>query len=123
MRTPISYALAWPERLNWTDAKFDLAAMEHLSFAAVDIKRFPCFGLARQALCEGGAAPAVLNAANEVAVDAFLKKLISFNRIQDVVHNVLDRSSYGVVDSLGSVTAVDDEARFLAFNAVKKYQT
>ncbi|KAK0350659.1 hypothetical protein LTR94_028147, partial [Friedmanniomyces endolithicus] len=72
MRTPIACALAWPDRLAWPAPKLDLAALGGLSFEALDLERFPALGLARQALAEGGASPAVFNAANEVAAFAFL---------------------------------------------------
>ena len=80
MKTPISYALAWPERLDVDPEPLDLAAMGRLDFHHVDEQRYPCFRLARQALAAGGVMPAVLNAANEVAVDAFLNGRNRFHR-------------------------------------------
>ena len=123
MRTPISYALAWPERLNWADTRLDLAAVSQLSFEAVDMRRFPCFALARQALSDGGAAPAVLNAANEVAVAAFLHGKIGFTRIAAVVDTVLAQSASAQIDSLESVMAIDAASRDLALAAVTKNQS
>ena len=120
MRTPISYALAWPDRLHWTSEHFDLAAMEQLTFAPVDTRRFPSFGLARQALSDGGAAPAVLNAANEVAVSAFLEKRIGFMDIPAIVETVLSQSATVTVDHLDAVMAIDADARRLAAKAVTK---
>ena len=123
MRTPISYALAWPERLHWADTRLDLAAISQLSFETVDMRRFPCFALARQALRDGGAAPAVLNAANEVAVAAFLQGKIGFTRIAAVVDTVLGQSASAHIDSLESVMAIDAASRDLALAAVTKNQS
>ncbi|MCH1426499.1 MAG: 1-deoxy-D-xylulose-5-phosphate reductoisomerase [Alphaproteobacteria bacterium] len=123
MRTPISYALAWPERLQWADTRLDLAAIGQLSFEAVDMQRFPCFALARQALRDGGAAPAILNAANEVAVAAFLQGKIGFTRIAAVVDMVLDQSVSAQIDSLEAVMAIDAASRDLALAAVTKNQS
>ena len=123
MRTPISYALAWPERLHWADTRLDLAAISQLSFEAVDMRRFPCFALARQALRDGGAAPAILNAANEVAVAAFLQGKIGFTWIAAVVDTVLGQSASAQIDSLESVTAIDAASRDLALAAVTKNQS
>ena len=120
MRTPISYALAWPERLHWAAERFDLTAMEQLTFTSVDTRRFPCFALARQALCVGGAAPAVLNAANEVAVAAFLQEKIGFTQIQAIVETVLAQAKNPAIDQLDLVMAVDADARQLAAEAVTK---
>ena len=123
MRTPISYALAWPERLHWADTRFDLAAIGQLSFEAVDMQRFPCFALARQALHDGGAAPAILNAANEVAVDAFLQGKIGFTRIAAVVDTVLGQSASARIDNLEAVMTIDAASRDLALAAVTKNQS
>jgi 1-deoxy-D-xylulose-5-phosphate reductoisomerase len=123
MRTPISYALAWPERLQWADTRLDLAAIGQLSFEAVDMQRFPCFALARQALRDGSAAPAILNAANEVAVAAFLQGKIGFTRIAAVVDTVLDQSASAQIDSLEAVMAIDAASRDLALAAVTKNQS
>ena len=123
MRTPISYALAWPERLQWADTRLDLAAIGQLSFEAVDMQRFPCFALARQALRDGGAAPAILNAANEVAVAAFLQGKIGFTRIATVVDTVLGQSASAQIDSLEAVMAIDAASRDLALAAVTKNQS
>jgi len=120
MRTSISYALAWPERLHWAAERLDLTAMEQLTFTSVDTRRFPCFALARQALCEGGAAPAVLNAANEVAVAAFLQEKIGFTQIPAIVETVLAQAKNPAIDQLDLVMAVDADARQLAAEAVTK---
>ena len=120
MRTPISYALAWPDRLHWASERFDLAAMDQLTFAPVDTRRFPSFGLARQALSDGGAAPAVLNAANEVAVSAFLEERVGFMDIPAIVETVLSQFTTLPIDHLDAVMAIDADARRLAVEAVTK---
>jgi len=120
MRTPISYALAWPDRLHWASDRLDLAAMDQLTFASVDTRRFPSFALARQALCDGGATPAVLNAANEVAVVAFLQEKIGFNQISSIVETVLGQATTLPIDHLDAVMAIDADARQLAAEAVTK---
>ena len=114
MKTPISYALAWPDRLDWRPEPLDLLSMGRLEFMPVDPDRYPCFSLARQALAEGGVMPAVLNAANEVAVAAFLARQIGFTDIAAVVGHCLDHVPEGDVDSLEAVIAVDGRARDLA---------
>ena len=114
MKTPISYALAWPDRLMWDPEPLDLAAMGRLDFRAVDEQRYPCFRLARQALAAGGVMPAVLNAANEVAVDAFLDGRIAFTGITGLVSDCLDSAPHGDVDTLDAVLDVDRQTRDLA---------
>jgi 1-deoxy-D-xylulose-5-phosphate reductoisomerase len=114
MRTPIAYALAWPERMKWPAPRLDLAQIGTLTFEAPDMERFPALGLARQALSTGGAAPTILNAANEVAVGAFLAGRIGFLEIAKVVESALERVSKPSVDSLFDVQSVDCEARNFA---------
>ncbi len=89
MRIPIAYALAWPERMETPVARLDLAAIARLEFEAPDLSRFPALGLAREALEAGGAAPVVLNAANEVAVAAFLAGRLRFPEIAEFVERML----------------------------------
>ena len=120
MRTPISYALAWPERLHWASERLDLVSIGQLTFAPVDTRRFPSFALALQALCNGGAAPAVLNAANEVAVAAYLQEKKGFTQISAIVEMVLGQSVSSVIDDLDALMAIDGEARRLAAEAVTK---
>ena len=91
MRTPIAYALAYPKRIDAGVAPLDLFKIATLNFVAPDFERFPCLALAYQALRTGGTAPAVLNAANEVAVDAFLNKKISFLDIPRLIKHVLEK--------------------------------
>ena len=118
MRTPIALALAWPERLATPVSRLDLVALKSLSFEAPDLDRFPALGIAIQALHRGGAAPAVLNAANEVAVTAFLDRRIAFPDIAGTVAACLEKAEgRGLlkdVDSLDDVLAVDNEARSMA---------
>ncbi len=120
MRTPISYAMAWPNRLNWDAESLDLSTLASLTFEAVDPSRFPCFKIARQALEAGGIAPAVLNAANEVAVDAFLGGEISFNGIASIVEETLALGLDGDTTTIDAVFAIDQHARREAHNLVAK---
>ncbi|MEO6040938.1 MAG: 1-deoxy-D-xylulose-5-phosphate reductoisomerase, partial [Croceibacterium sp.] len=114
MRVPIAATLAWPARMDTPCAPLDLAAIGELSFFSPDEERFPATRLARQAAAAGGAAPAVLNAANEVAVAAFLSGHIGFTRITAIVEATLARVQLASPASLGDVLAVDAEARVRA---------
>ncbi len=91
MKTPIAYALSWPERLPLAQPPLDLCKMEKLSFATPDVERFPCLQLAYDALAMGGTVPAVMNAANEIAVEAFLNKRLAFTGISKVISRVMSR--------------------------------
>ena len=111
MRVPIASCLAWPARMDTPCDPLDLAAIGALTFEATDEDRFPATRLAREAAHAGGAAPAVLNAANEVAVAAFLAGQIAFTRIALVVGQALDRYRPQAPSTLDDVLAVDAEAR------------
>jgi len=111
MRTPIAYGLAWPERIDSGVASLDLFKVATMNFEAPDFGRFPCLALAYQALRAAGTAPAILNAANEVAVAAFLAKQISFLSIPRVIDAVLDALPVNAVGSLDDVLGADGEAR------------
>ncbi|MAB46246.1 MAG: 1-deoxy-D-xylulose-5-phosphate reductoisomerase [Sphingomonadaceae bacterium] len=112
MRVPIASCLAWPARMDTPMAPLDLAAIGELSFFAPDEKRFPATRLAREAAEAGGAAPAVLNAANEIAVEAFLKRKIAFSRIAVLVERVLaDGNHPDAPRSLSDVLMVDEASR------------
>ena len=112
MRVPIASCLAWPARMDTPMAPLDLAAIGELSFFAPDEKRFPATRLAREAAEAGGAAPAVLNAANEIAVEAFLKRKIAFSRIAVLVERVLaDGNNPDAPRSLSDVLMVDEASR------------
>ncbi|HEU4649911.1 MAG TPA: 1-deoxy-D-xylulose-5-phosphate reductoisomerase [Croceibacterium sp.] len=111
MRVPIASCLAWPRRMDTPCAPLDLAAIGQLTFCAPDEERFPATRLAREAAAAGGAAPAVLNAANEVAVAAFLAGQIAFTDISALVAQTLDRDLPPAPECLDDVLAVDGEAR------------
>jgi len=111
MRTPIAHSLAWPQRMAAPCKPLDLAALSRLDFAAPDPVRFPALGLAREALAAGGARPAILNAANEVAVAAFLDGRIGFLDIVATVRRVLERCDIAAPATLDDVFAIDTEAR------------
>jgi 1-deoxy-D-xylulose-5-phosphate reductoisomerase len=107
MRIPIAYALAWPERMATSARRLDLAAVARLDFEAPDLTRFPALRLAREALEKGGAAPIVLNAANEVAVAAFLAGRVRFPEIAKLVERALDRSDCAAPRSINDVVEID----------------
>jgi 1-deoxy-D-xylulose-5-phosphate reductoisomerase len=111
MRTPIAHALAYPERIDSGVDAIDLARIGQLDFREPDRVRFPCLQLAFDVLHAGGSAPAVLNAANEVAVQAFLDKKISFSRISTLIAETLNRVPAASVDTLESLLAQDSKAR------------
>jgi 1-deoxy-D-xylulose-5-phosphate reductoisomerase len=111
MRTPIAHALAYPERIDSGVDAIDLARIGQLDFREPDRVRFPCLQLAFDVLHAGGSAPAVLNAANEVAVQAFLDKQISFSRISALIAETLSRVPAASVDTLESLLAQDSKAR------------
>src|SRR5690606_2076944 len=111
MRVPIASCLAWPARMDTPCAPLDLAKLGTLSFFAPDEERFPATRLAREAVEAGGAAPAVLSAANEVAVAAFLAGQIAFTDISSLVEQTLSCDLPPAPDSLDDVLAVDAEAR------------
>jgi len=113
MGIPILYALNHPDRLPWPDERLDLTKVGALTFEAPDPVRFPCLRLAREALSAGGCAPAILNAANEVAVAAFLKGHVRFIQIADLIARALDRVSARPLDSIETCVDVDTETRRL----------
>jgi len=111
MRVPIASTLAWPQRMDTPCAPLDLAAIGELTFRAPDEQRFPATRLAREAAHAGGAIPAVLNAANEVAVAAFLAGKLAFTSIATQVEAMLAHYAPPAPTSLADVIAVDAEAR------------
>ncbi|RZM34294.1 MAG: 1-deoxy-D-xylulose-5-phosphate reductoisomerase, partial [Sphingomonas sp.] len=119
MRTPIAHTLAWPDRMATPMAPLDLVGIGRLDFAAPDPVRFPALRLAREALDAGGARPAILNAANEVAVEAFLNRRIRFLEIAAIVEDTLIRYDPAAPDSVDAVLAIDADARRLASERVK----
>jgi 1-deoxy-D-xylulose-5-phosphate reductoisomerase len=114
MRVPIASCLAWPARMDTPCAPLDLAALGELTFRAPDEVRFPATRLCRAAAEQGGAAPAVLNAANEIAVAAFLSGQIAFTSIAAIVEDLLGRYAPAAPTSLAEVVAIDAEARIRA---------
>ncbi|MEZ5540933.1 MAG: hypothetical protein R3F42_02700 [Pseudomonadota bacterium] len=114
MRIPISHALGWPERIESGAASLDLTAVGSLQFEAPEPARYPCLELAYQALRSGGTAPALLNAANEVAVQAFLDQRIAFTAIAQVIDDTLQRCPAHAADSLEAILADDAAARACA---------
>ena len=114
MRTPIAYALAWPSRMETPTERLDLAALGSLDFAEPDPERFPALRLARESLRAGGTAPAILNAANEVAVEGFLAKKIGFLDIARMVEHILERIPRENAESIEAVLEADVNARHLA---------
>ena len=119
MRTPIANALAWPERIDAGVARLDLATAARLDFEAPDLVAFPCLGHAFMALRAGGSAPIVLNAANEIAVAAFLDGRIGFLDIERVIAGCLERSVNEAADTLDAIVGIDAEARRHATAALK----
>ena len=118
MRVPIAHALAFPERIESGATPLDLAAIGQLSFERPDAQRFPCLGLAYAALREGGTAPAVLNAANEVAVAAFLEGRLRYTAIPQVIEQALARAPAARADDLETVLESDRAARRAATECV-----
>jgi len=111
MRTPIAYALAWPDRMEAPSPRLDLREVATLTFEDPDQKRFPALRLAREALQRGRGAPTLLNAANEVAVDLFLREKIGFLDIMRIVEDTMDRVPVRNLNSLEDVIEADTEAR------------
>ena len=111
MRTPIAHAMAWPERHGSGVASLDLFEVARLDFEEPDTQRFPCLRLAFDAVAAAGVAPAVLNAANEVAVDAFLSTQLAFVRIPEIIETVLSQNLEGDLDSVEGLMAIDQAAR------------
>ena len=114
MRTPIAHALAWPDRIDSGVAPLDLFSIARLDFQAPDEQRFPCLRLARQAAEAGNSAPAMLNAANEVAVAAFLERRIRYPEIASIIDEVLNLEPVVAVQELDAVFEIDSKARGLA---------
>ena len=118
MRTPLAYALAWPERVDSGASRLDFARLGALTFEAPDRARFPCLGFAYRALNAGGAASAVLNAANEIAVEAFLDRRLPFVRIPSTIERVLDGYQPPAPGTVEEILEIDAQARSRAARAV-----
>jgi len=119
MRTPIAHALAYPERIESGVPALDLAAVGSLHFEALDPARFPCVTLARRAISEGGTAPAILNAANEIAVAAFLGGELRFDQIPRVIEAVMDAVFVEEGATLAAVLAADAHSRIIARSVIE----
>lgn len=122
MRTAIAYGLGWPDRLTSGVAPLDFIAMSRLDFEAPDEARFPCLRLARESVAAGGTAMAACNAANEIAVDAFLNEKIRFTDIPTVIEQTLERVVFVAPDSVAVVEAADAEARDCAAGVLANLQ-
>lgn len=114
MCTPIAHALAWPQRIQTHVPPLDLFVNHQLDFQAPDTTRFPALSLARQAMQEGGLAPAILNAANEIAVAAFLQQKIRFTEIATVVEHTLNQIQNSAAESIELILQADQNARAIA---------
>jgi len=122
MRTPIAHAMAYPERVDAGVRPLDLFSIGQLNFERPDLERFPCLALAYRALEAGATAPAVLNAANEVAVGSFLEGGLRFDRISGVIAATLDAVEMQPADSLDSVLEADRRARLVAADFVRQFR-
>ncbi len=120
MRMPIQYALTYPERLASKEVRLDWGGLRRLDFEQVSTRRFPCMRLAREALRQGGAEPCALNAADEIAVAAFLDRKLPFAGIAEVIERVLDRMPRASLGSIDDVLDADREARRLAEEEVTR---
>ena len=111
MRTPIAHAMAWPERIESGVASLDLFELARFDFEQPDDDAFPCLNLAREAFRAGGTMPAVLNAANEIAVEAFLREQIAFTTIPTLIKQVMDQHQVEATTTLDVVLRADQWAR------------
>ena len=123
MRMPIQYALTYPDRVECRPVQLDWSALRRLDFEKASTRRFPCLRLAREAMKKGGALPCALNAADEVAVAAFLDHRLPFLAIPAVVESILAKTPATKFDSIAEVLAADAEARRLASDAVANFAT
>ena len=121
MRTPIAYALSHPERIESGVSGLDLIKTKRLDFEAPDLDKFPCLGLAYKALLMGQSAPTILNAANEVAVDAFLVESITFNQIAELIEYCMSTMKPQPLDSIETVLEVDSMTRQLALSWINSH--
>jgi 1-deoxy-D-xylulose-5-phosphate reductoisomerase len=123
MRMPIQYALTYPERVASNQVVLDWTALKRLDFAKASTRRFPCLRLAREAMKKGGAFPCALNAADEIAVAAFLEQRLPFLGIPQVIENVLGRTPRMRFKNMDDVLTADSEARRIAQEEVAKVAT
>ena len=120
MRTPIAHAMAWPRRIQSGVKRLNLSDISQLNFAEPDPERFPCLGLARQAMAQGGTATAILNAANEVAVDEFLGGRIGYTEIAEVVEQTLEGVAGEPAGTLEQILDADKRARDYAVDRCRR---
>jgi 1-deoxy-D-xylulose-5-phosphate reductoisomerase len=123
MRTPIAHCLAWPERIDSGVEPLDIFDVAKLEFEKPDLERFPCLELCYQAMRSGGSASIALNAANEIAVDAFLQKKIAFTSIAEIIEKVLAEFNISGVDTLDDILAADFTAREITQTHLHQLQT
>lgn len=123
MRTPIAHALAWPQRINSGVVALDFFSVSRLDFQEPDHERFPCLNLAAEAIRRGGTSPAILNAADEIAVEAFLEGRITFTSIAEVVSHVLETTEMHMADDLPSILGDDEAARNQANSYIRTIET
>lgn len=114
MREPIQYALTYPHRLPLNNRKLDFAAVGSLDFMAPDFEKFPCLGLAFKAIERGGTAPVAMNAANEIAVKAYLQDRIGFYDIADLIANTMDKAAFKATPTLDEIYSANEEALAIA---------
>jgi 1-deoxy-D-xylulose-5-phosphate reductoisomerase len=123
MRTPIAHALAWPERIEAGVENLDIFSVAHLDFSKPDFARFPCLRLAMQAIEQGGTTSAILNAANEIAVQAFLDHKIAFTHISSVIEQTLSSVSSTAATSIEVIMRADTAARRCAQQLVEQHSS
>jgi len=122
MRTPIAHAMAWPQRMLSGVEPLDIFEVAKLEFEKPDFKRFPCLAMAYEALDEGGTATTILNAANEIAVDAFLNKQLSFTNISKVIEKTLEHTTKVTANNLQTILDADSDARQVSTDWVKQLE-
>jgi 1-deoxy-D-xylulose-5-phosphate reductoisomerase len=119
MKIPIAYGLGYPDRINSGSSSLDLTEISSLNFYKPDYDKFPCLKLATEAMASAGTSPAILNAANEVAVEAFLNKQISYLDIHKIISSVMDRMAINPVKELEQIFEADIQARELSLQTIK----
>lgn len=120
MRTPIAHAMAWPERFDSGVAPLDIFQVAHMDFEQPDLQRFPCLRLAYEAIKAGGIMPTVLNAANEIAVEAFLNEEVRFTDIAKIIESSMAKFSPVAADTLEKILQADHDARVVAQNIISE---
>jgi 1-deoxy-D-xylulose-5-phosphate reductoisomerase len=119
MRIPIAHALAYPERFGSGATPLDIFAVKHMDFEPADLARFPCLCLAYEAIQTGGTMPTILNAANDIAVEAFLNEQIRFTDIPAVIEKTMQTIPMQAADSLETILATDEQARTVANQVIQ----